>query len=888
MSDGTSVNAGGRAGTRSGHGSADAVDADPLFAGPGEMRARCRATDWAATPLGPSAEWPPALRTAVRLMLAAPVATSLWCGPSYTLIYNDTYQRILGVKHPGALGRSGAHVWDELWPALEPQFAAVRTRGETVYEDESLLRMERLEDGGVDDAWFTYALSPLADEDGACLAVYNVAVEITEKIRTREANDAMAAQLQDQQVELELSNQQLQDTAAELELQAEELQSQAALLEERTEESEVARRTAEYERARAAGILETMADAHFVLDAEFRIVSVNAAMERSVDLERGELLGRTVWEAFPGTLGTPFEHHLRAAASEGAEAHFTRDYHDVRLDLVAEVDVYPAPAAGVAVFWRDVTARERARAAVAESGERYRTLFDSIDEGFCVVEMIFDDMGRAVDYRFVECNPAFVRQTGLVDPVGRTARELVPTLEEHWFETYGRVAVTGEATRFENGSEPMGRWFSVFAFRAGAPEERRVAVLFTDVTATQQAYREHARLLAELTAQRERLHALILHMPAPLALLTGPEHRHEIVNEAFRRISGGGRDVTGLTVREAFPELEGQGIYERLDGVWQTGQPWSAPEALVRYNRDGTGIRDTWFDVRFQPVRDAEGNVAGILNFGVDVSGQVLARHEVERLLEISERARAEAEAARAEAENARAEAEAANRAKSEFLAVMSHELRTPLNAIGGYAELLEMGIRGPVTAQQSDDLRRIQMSQRHLLGLINEVLNYAKLETGSVHYDLADVPLCEAVAAAELLVAPQARGKGLALEAGECPRELAARADAEKLRQILVNLLSNAIKFTDSGGRIEITCARMDGRVAVSVADTGMGIVAEKLDDIFDPFVQVRSDLTRPHEGTGLGLAISRDLARGMGGELTATSTRGVGSVFTLSLPAA
>ncbi len=880
MTDGTSANA-GRAGTGFGYGNADAADADPLFAGPGEMRARCRTTDWAATPLGPSADWPPALRTAVRLMLAAPVATSLWCGPAYTLLYNDTYQRILGVKHPGALGRSGATVWDELWPDLEPQFAAVCARGEAVYEDEALLRMERLEGGGVDDAWFTYALSPLADEDGACLGVYNVAVEITEKIRARQAHGMLAAQLQDQQVELELSNQQLQDTAAELELQAEELQSQAALLEERTQESETARRIAEYERARAAGILEAMADAHCVMDAEFRFVAVNAAMERNVGQPRGELLGRVLWDAFPGTVGTVFEQHYRAAATAGTEAHFTHDYQDARLDLVAEVDVYPAPAGGVAVFWRDVTARERDCAALVESSERYRTLFESIDEGFCVLEMIFDDAGRAVDYRFVEANPAFVRQTGLVDAVGHTARELIPTLEEHWFETYGRVATTGEAIRFENGSEPMDRWFSVFAFRTGAPEERRVALLFTDVTATQRAYREHARLLAELTAQRERLHALILHMPAPLALLTGPEHRHEIVNEAFRRISGGGRDVTGLTVREAFPELEGQGIYERFDYVWQTGQPWSAPEALVRYDRDGTGIQDTWFDVRFQPVRDAEGNVAGILNFGVDVSGQVLARHEVERLLEISERARAEAEAARAEAE-------AANRAKSEFLAVMSHELRTPLNAIGGYAELLEMGIRGPVTAQQCDDLRRIQTSQRHLLGLINEVLNYAKLETGSVHYDLDDVPVCEAVAAAELLVSPQARGKGLALEVGECPRELAARADAEKLRQILVNLLSNAIKFTDSGGRIGITCERRDARVAVSVSDTGTGIAAEKLEAIFDPFVQVRSDLTRPHEGTGLGLAISRDLARGMGGELAASSTPGVGSVFTLTLPAA
>ncbi|MDB4882616.1 MAG: sensor protein, partial [Gemmatimonadetes bacterium] len=222
----------------------------------------------------------------------------------------------------------------------------------------------------------------------------------------------------------------------------------------------------------------------------------------------------------------------------------------------------------------------------------------------------------------------------------------------------------------------------------------------------------------------------------------------------------------------------------------------------------------------------------------------------------------------------------------SDFLAVMSHELRTPLNAIGGYAELMEMGIRGPVTVQQREDLRRIQTSQRHLLGLINEVLNYAKLETGTVHYDVADVLLRETVSAAESLVAPQARANGLALTVMQCSASLAARADAEKLRQILVNLLFNAVKFTPEGGQIEVSCAGDESSVVVRVRDTGIGIPADKLEAIFDPFVQVRADLTRPHEGTGLGLAISRDLARGMEGDLTVESALGVGSTFVLTLP--
>ena len=419
----------------------------------------------------------------------------------------------------------------------------------------------------------------------------------------------------------EATNQQLQEQAAELEAQSEELQATAAHLEEQTELADALRRVAEQAGARMAGVLEAMADAYFALDADFRISAVNAAMERNVGLPRVTLLGRSMWEAFPGTVGNIFERSYRSAATEGEAAHFTHDYSDGRLELLTEVDVYPAEGGGVVVFWRDVTARER---------------------------------------------------------------------------------------------------------------------LFNDA--------------------------------------------------------------------------------------------------------------------------------------------QV---------------ARREAEAARAEAESARRVAEEASTAKSEFLAVMSHELRTPLNAIGGYAELIEMGIRGPVTHEQRDDLARIQKSQRHLLGLINGVLDYSRAEAGAVHYDVGDVPLGAVLASSEMLVSPQARAKRIALHLGPCIESLSARADREKLQQIVVNLLSNAVKFTADGGRVSVTCGWDESqgdepRVVVRVADTGRGIAADALDRVFEPFVQVDTRLTRTGEGMGLGLAISRDLARGMGGDLTAESTPGIGSTFTLTLPAA
>ena len=236
-------------------------------------------------------------------------------------------------------------------------------------------------------------------------------------------------------------------------------------------------------------------------------------------------------------------------------------------------------------------------------------------------------------------------------------------------------------------------------------------------------------------------------------------------------------------------------------------------------------------------------------------------------------------------ADEARDSALDANRAKSDFLAVMSHELRTPLNAIGGYAEILQLGIYGEVSESQRDALLRIARSQQTLLALINDVLNFAKLEAGEVHYAMANVPIASTLLAIEDFVGPQLRVRSLSYAVHACDPAVTVHADADKLQQILINLLSNAIKYTSEGGTIDVECAVDGDKVHVRVRDTGIGIAADRLVKIFDPFIQVGRALNRPHEGVGLGLSISRDLASAMGATLSVESIVGKGSTFTLTL---
>jgi signal transduction histidine kinase len=236
----------------------------------------------------------------------------------------------------------------------------------------------------------------------------------------------------------------------------------------------------------------------------------------------------------------------------------------------------------------------------------------------------------------------------------------------------------------------------------------------------------------------------------------------------------------------------------------------------------------------------------------------------------------------------ARATAETANRAKTAFLASMSHELRTPLQAALGFAQLVRSGVYGPVNAQQAEVLGRVERSQTHLAMLIDDILDFARLEAGKVRVERESVALTGVFADLPPAVEPQALSKRVQLTIEPPDESLRVRGDPHRIQQILINLVGNAIKFTASGGTIRVSATRAEQCALVRVSDTGTGIPADRLEAIFEPFVQVDTGFTRTTPGTGLGLAISRDLARAMQGDLTVESELGKGSTFTLSLPIA
>jgi PAS domain S-box-containing protein len=323
----------------------------------------------------------------------------------------------------------------------------------------------------------------------------------------------------------------------------------------------------------SAEILESISDAFYAVDRDWRFTYLNRKAEEWWRRSRASLIGKVYWDEFPQAVGSePYKAHLTAAEKREV----------VRLEALSpilghwvDISIYPTADGGLSVYFRDITEKKRSEELLRQSEARYRTLFDAIDAGFCVVEVLFDGE-RPVDYRFLETNPAFEAQTGLRNAVGRTARELVPDLEEHWFETYGRVARTGEAERFEKGSVPMNRWFDVHALRIGAPEERRVAILFNDIS-------ERRRSELALVESEQRFRLMADAVPQ-IIWITDGDGRTEFFNKQWSAYTGMPYEpstAAQVAANHVHPE-DGAATMVAFETARVTGKPFAVEHRIRR------------------------------------------------------------------------------------------------------------------------------------------------------------------------------------------------------------------------------------------------------------------------------------------------------------------
>jgi signal transduction histidine kinase len=375
---------------------------------------------------------------------------------------------------------------------------------------------------------------------------------------------------------------------------------------------------------------------------------------------------------------------------------------------------------------------------------------------------------------------------------------------------------------------------------------------------------------------QQTIRRFIEQAPLAFAITRGEEHTVAYANSAFRRLAGiSPAAALGAPITTTFIGTEGRALSTILDRAFRDGIE------LLDESIDSSSERASRWRYNVWPVIYDNGRVEAL---GIEIRESSPPDVALELQREVAEQMLLGALRERGLADDA----ETANRAKTAFLRAMSHELRTPLNAIGGYIDLLDLGLRGPVTESQHADLARVRTNQLHLAALITEILNFARAGSGSVFYAVSDVNGCNALKHASELIEPLIGQAGLVFDGISGDSTIVARADPEKVTQILVNLFSNAIKFTPAGGHISAECAATDDAVILSISDTGLGIAPEKLETIFEPLVQLKEGLADRAGGIGLGLAISRDLARAMKGDLTVESAEGKGARFSLSLPRA
>uniref|UniRef100_B8HRH4 histidine kinase n=1 Tax=Cyanothece sp. (strain PCC 7425 / ATCC 29141) TaxID=395961 RepID=B8HRH4_CYAP4 len=614
-----------------------------------------------------------------------------------------------------------------------------------------------------------------------------------------------------------------------------------------------------------------------ILDTDLRFVRINQRLADMNGFSVEEHLGKTIRDLLPDLADTA-EALLRPILATGEPL--------LNVEIRGETPAQPGVQQiwlesflplkqddriiGISTVCEEITERKQAEEALRRSEERYRTLFETMEDGFCVIEILFDANQTPIDYRFLEINPAFEQQTGLHQAVGKTARQLIPNLEDFWFETYGRVALTGEPLRFENGSAVMNRWFEVYAFPVGQPEHHKVALLFKEISERKRLEAERQQAEIALRENEDRLRMAIA--SAQLGtwdwnIVTGKLKW----DTGCKAMFGLGPDAE-INMETFFAGVHPQDREQLKAMVQSRLNPASGGSFDTEYRTIGLQDKvERWLRSKGQAYYDANGNPLRFSGTVLDITQQKQAEAHREQLLQ--------------QEQAAREAAERANRIKDEFLAVLSHELRTPLNPILGWSKLLQSPQISAQKLQQG--LATIERNAKQQVQLIDDLLDTSRIIRGQLSLNLAVINLSEPILAALETVRLSAETKEIKLEVKLGSWLGQIRGDVGRLQQVVWNLLSNAIKFTPPGGRITVRLSQVDRWAQIQVRDTGKGIQPQFLPHVFELFRQEDSSTTRSFGGLGLGLAIARQVVEAHGGTIMAASQgEGQGATFTVLLP--
>ncbi|PKN27460.1 MAG: hypothetical protein CVU64_15935 [Deltaproteobacteria bacterium HGW-Deltaproteobacteria-21] len=614
-------------------------------------------------------------------------------------------------------------------------------------------------------------------------------------------------------------------------------------------------------------LVQTVSDAIVILDQRGRVLLWNPAAEKIFGYPEKEAVGSSLFDLI---LTGRSASYLERCLLQSETVRQIEIEAKTRTGRILPIEVSVSGSAGVTTaIIRDITGRKQAEDELRASEQKYRTLFDSIDEGFCIIEVLFDENEKPLDYRFLEINPSFERQTGINNAVGRRMREIASQHEERWFEIYGRIALTGDPVRFENPAKQLGRFYEVYAFRVGEAAERKVAILFNDISErkrTEEAIRERERDL-------ERAQA-VAHLGS---------WRSDLVNgmviwseEAYRIFGVDPKTFTpSIEAVRRIIHPESRALHARLIEDALSGKIVEPFESrIIRPSGEERVVLTSGIDVEY----DASGKPIFLFGTILDITD----RKKVEAALRESEkRYRALNAELELRVQKRTAELERKNRELQEFAFVASHDLSEPLRKIQTFGSLLQTKSAALLGDEEKDYVARMTAAAGRMRELLDALLRYSRLDSRGQEFipTRLDSVVKDAVGDLEIAI----RNAGARLEIGPLPMVNGA---PNQLRQLFQNLIANAVKYRRSESKpfIKISGEVKNGEGRLFVEDNGIGFDEKYLEKIFQPFQRLHG--VNEYSGTGVGLAICKKVVERHGGTITAKSTPGKGSTFIVTLP--